>query len=98
MAGVHPQRAKELHSLPRVGMWVNKDHTTCLYALRIYSTATYGTREKATLLEMRLAYLATVIPSMLLGLLARLGTGPKAKLSEMRAAYLASVQTERAAA
>ena len=90
MAGVDPKRAKELHSLPRVGMWVNKDHTTCLYALRIYSAKVYGTREKATLLEMRLAYLATVIPSMLLGLLAR--------LSEIRDAYMASVQTEQVAA
>ena len=60
MAGVDPKRAKELHSLPRVGMWVNKDHTTCLYALRTYSAAEFGTGPKASLAEMRAAYQASL--------------------------------------
>ena len=60
MAGVDPKRAKELHSLPRVGMWVNKDHTTCLYALRQYSAAKFGTGPKAKLSEMRQAYLESL--------------------------------------
>ena len=60
MAGVSHARAKELHSLPRVGMWVHKDHTTCLYALRIYSAAEFGTGPKAKLSEMRQAYLESL--------------------------------------
>lgn len=57
MAGTDPKRAKELHSLPRVGMWVNKDHTTCLYALRKFSAEEYGTGPKARLAEIRNAYM-----------------------------------------
>ena len=60
MAGVSHARAKELHSLPRVGLWVNKDHTTCLYALRQYSAAKFGTGPKAKLGEMREAYMASL--------------------------------------
>ena len=60
MSGVDPIRARELRSLPRVGMWVNKDHTTCLYALRQYSAAKFGTGPKAKLGEMREAYMASL--------------------------------------
>lgn len=59
MSGVSPSRANELHSLPRVGLWVNKDHTTCLYALRKFSEAEYGTAPKAGLADIRAAYLAS---------------------------------------
>lgn len=58
-AGMSSLRAREIHSLPRVGRSLRKHHTTVLYAIRQFSAEHYGTRPKATLAEMRAAYAAS---------------------------------------
>lgn len=63
MAGVSLASVK-VPSLTMVGRWFRKDHTTCLYAVRRYSTEFYGTCPKASLADMRAAYYASQVQSV----------------------------------